>query len=221
MIIAIDGPAASGKTTIARRLAVKLNMKMIDSGSLYRSVALQVIRGEIEPDDAESVIKTTVNTIGKLKVGFVSDGEFRISIDGDDITGEIRSPAVNEIVSPVSELADIRSIMVDYQRRIAGNDAVVEGRDIGTVVFPDAGIKIYLDADIKERARRRFLEQVSMGIRQTVEEVREDIERRDGIDSERESSPLRRARDAIYIDTTGKEIEAVVDEIISRTEERK
>lgn len=214
MIIAIDGPAASGKTTIARHLAKRLKIKMLDSGSLYRTVALQIIKAGIRPDDEERVTEEASKLMSKLIVDFIADGEFKLSISGEDVTGEIRSPAVNEAVSTVSEIAGVRSIMVDYQRRIAGNDAVVEGRDIGTAVFPDARLKVYLDADIDERAERRFLEQELMGINQSYEEVREDIMRRDRIDTKRKFSPLQKAIDAVFVDTTGKEIEEVVDEII-------
>lgn len=218
LIIAIDGPAASGKTTIAERLAIKLNLKMLDSGSLYRTVALRVIEAGIDPDDEARVKEIASKTMSELKIEFTEGGGVRLSFAGRDITEEIRSPLVNEVVSPVSEIAGVRAIMFEFQKRTAGTDAVVEGRDIGTAVFPDAGIKVYLDADIEERAKRRFAEQESMGIKQSFEEVREDINRRDSIDSGRRLSPLRQAPDALYIDTTGKEIDKVVDEIIAHLE---
>ncbi|MBN1288103.1 MAG: (d)CMP kinase [Actinobacteria bacterium] len=221
MIIAIDGPAASGKTTVAALLADRLNYNMLDSGSMYRAVALLVIEGGASPDDELKAVEAAEKVAESMRFVSVGEGEFRLSIGGRDVTMDIRSQEVTEAVSPVSRLAGVRAIMAESQKRIAGADAVVEGRDIGTVVFPDAEEKFYLDAALAERAKRRYLEEMRKGTALTLEKVEADIRNRDKIDSSRELSPLARAQDAVYIDTTGKGIGEVVDEILGRIRGRR
>ncbi|MBN2169397.1 MAG: (d)CMP kinase [Actinobacteria bacterium] len=220
LIIAIDGPAASGKTTIAALLAERLNYNMLDSGSMYRAVALLVIEGGAAPDDEKEAVKAAEDVAGGIMFVSSGEGDFRLYIGERDVTVDIRSQEVTEAVSPVSKLAGVRALMVQSQKRIAGADAVVEGRDIGTVVFPDAGEKFYLDAALEERAKRRYLEEKQKGTEQSLEKVMVAIKKRDEIDSSRDLSPLARAEDAVYIDTTGRGIDEVVDEIMDRIEER-
>lgn len=213
VIIAIDGPAASGKTTVASKLADKLGYGMLDSGSMYRAVALLVVEGGVNPEDENEVVKEAEKVAGNIRFISQADGGLKLLLGDRDITMDIRSEQVNEAVSPVSKLAGVRSIMVDSQKKLAHGDTVVEGRDIGTVVFPDAEAKFYIDATIEERAERRYLEEKQKGSGRSYETVKAEIARRDEIDSSRDTSPLTRANDAVYIDTTGKGIEEVVSEI--------
>ena len=215
MIVAIDGPAASGKTTVAARLAAKLNYRMVDSGSMYRAVALAVVEAGVDLTDGEKITEISGQVAKEIRFEYSGDGDYRVILGDRDITEDVRSRRVNEAVSPVSRLAGVRSAMVDSQRRIAGGDAVVEGRDIGTVVFPDAQVKVYLDATLEERARRRYVEERQKGMKTTLETVKADISTRDEIDSKRELSPLARAGDAVLVDTDGLEVDEVVNRILA------
>jgi len=199
-IIAIDGPAGSGKSTTARLVAKKLDFLYIDSGAIYRALTLQVLRKGIHFHDQNELVKLVQNT--KIKVQS-TDNVFFIFLNDEDVTQEIRTPEVTAHVSVVSESPKVRAVITEKQREIAkGRSVVLEGRDIGTVVFPEADLKIYLEASLKERAKRRFKELQIKGYDIKLEDVENEISKRDKIDSERVVSPLRKARDAIVLDTT-------------------
>ena len=208
-IVAIDGPAGSGKGTITKIVAEKLNLVYIDSGATYRCVALAALRNNLKIDDKEEIIKLTKT----LKIEFTKDG--RTLLNNEDVSKEIRSKEVSEIVSPISSIIEVREILVDLQRKMANdNDVIMEGRDITTVVFPNANYKFYLDASIEERARRRFKQNEEMNIHIPMEELMESIKKRDYNDMHKPVGSLMRTDDQIYIDSTNMTIDEVVDEII-------
>lgn len=205
-IIAIDGPAGSGKGTLAKELAKKFNLVNIDTGVTYRCVALKVLRNNISLDDIDKIIEISKN----INIDLEQDG--RVLMDLEDVTSEIRSKEVTEIVSPISSIVEVRKNMVDIQRKIAvGNDVVMEGRDITTVVFPDAKYKFYLDASLESRAKRRYKENLEKGIDMTYEEVYENIKKRDYNDMHKEVGSLVRTEDQIYIDTTNLSVEEEIE----------
>ncbi|MDI6602183.1 MAG: (d)CMP kinase [Thermoanaerobacteraceae bacterium] len=207
-IIAIDGPAGAGKSTVARNLAKRLKFTYIDSGAMYRAFTFKIIENNINIEDKENLVHSLRNTDIKFQNG-------RVYLDNNDVTEKIRSREVDMLVSKVSSIPEIREIMVDIQKRMVINENIVmDGRDIGTVVFPDANLKIFLTASIEERARRRTKENRSKGINDKYEDVLLEIKKRDEADSNRDISPLRVANDAITIDTTNKNVEEIVNEII-------
>jgi cytidylate kinase len=206
--IAIDGPAGAGKSTIARIIADRLKILYIDTGAMYRAITLYMIKNNIELNELERI----KGLLDKIYLEFKDN---RIFVDGVDVSDEIRDPEVNKYVSPVSTIPIVREKLVDLQRSMAlKNSVVMDGRDIGTNVLKDADIKIFLTASVNERAKRRYLEMLNKSINVDMESVKRDISLRDKIDSEREINPLRKAPDAIAVDTTGKSIEDVVNEII-------
>ncbi len=223
MIIAIDGPAGSGKSTIAHRIADELGFEKLDTGALYRTVALSCKLNGINLDDESAV----VNEAARADISFDSTGEAtRISVDGRDVSDEIRTPEVDRIVSKVAAYPGVREAMLPVQRLFARDrDVVAEGRDIGTVVFPDADVKVFLTADPRERARRRVLQRhadvdvPAAQIEAEVEETLVDLERRDKIDSSRQTAPLRAADDAVRIDSSSATIDDVVRAIAALVEE--
>ncbi|HET7653874.1 MAG TPA: (d)CMP kinase [Acidimicrobiales bacterium] len=204
-VIAIDGPAGSGKSTVAKRVAARLGLPYLDTGAMYRSVAFACIQRGIDPDDAEVVARLARDV--EIDVGD------KVLVDGIDATIEIRGPEVTRAVSAVAANADVRRELVMRQREWgdAHGGGVVEGRDIGTVVFPDAPVKVYLTASDEERARRRAKEVTDLD----YDQVAADIARRDHVDSTRAASPLAVAGDAVQIDTTGRTIDDIVDEIMA------
>ena len=205
-IIAIDGPAGSGKGTLAKALSERLNLVNIDTGATYRCVALKVLRNNISLEDKEKII----DIAKKIKIDLLLDGT--VLLDDEDVTKEIRSKEVTEIVSPISSIVEVREILVDIQRRIAkGKDVVMEGRDITTVVFPNAKYKFYLDASLESRAERRYKENLEKGINMTYEEVYENIKKRDYNDMHKEVGSLTRTENQIYIDTTNLTVEEEVN----------
>lgn len=205
-IIAIDGPAGSGKGTLAKELAKKFNLVNIDTGATYRCVALKTLRNNISLDDTNQIIRISKN----IDIDLRQDG--RVFMDGEDVTNEIRSKEVTKIVSPISSIVEVRKNMADIQRKIAqGNDVVMEGRDITTVVFPEAKYKFYLDASLESRAKRRYKENLEKGIDMTYEEVYENIQKRDYNDMHKEVGSLTRTKDQIYIDTTNLSIEEEIE----------
>ena len=205
MIIAVDGPGGSGKSTVSRRLAQSLGWLHLDTGAFYRAATLAVLEAGVDPTNETEVAATVEGR------SFLQEGG-RMFLDGVDVSVPIRSPEVTAAVSAVSALPTVRSLMVSHQRAWVaehGQDVVVEGRDIGTVVFPDSDLKIWLSASAEERARRRAL--------QTGEdpaEVIRELDRRDRADSGRAVSPLTPAQDAVYLDTTGMTVKQVVDRIL-------
>lgn len=205
-IIAIDGVAASGKSTAAKSLAKSLGLRYLDTGAIYRAAALSVLRGKVNPDNEEAVIETI--TTADIRVN-CSEDKMEIYLNDVEISEEIRTPEVAALTSRISALSEVREAMVKLQRE-AVNDGgfVVEGRDIGTVVFPDAGIKFFLTATAAERAKRRFAELNVRHDGSSIEEIERDIADRDLRDSTRSESPLRKADDAIEVDTT----EMTIDE---------
>lgn len=209
-VIAIDGPAGSGKSTVARALANTLGLKYLDTGAMYRAVAFAVLRAGGDPEDHEGTAATARRI--ELEVGLEA-----VIVDGVDATVEIRGPEVTRAVSAVAANADVRRELVSRQREWAHREGggVLEGRDIGTVVFPDAALKVYLTADPAERARRRAKEVTDLD----YEAVAADIARRDAIDSSRDADPLVEAADATVVDTTGLNIDEVVAHITGLLEE--
>lgn len=211
-IVGIDGPAGSGKGTVTKQIANRLGLTNIDTGSTYRCVALEVLNRGIDIENKEEIIKVA-NEI-KIEIETKDTGDI-IYLNGKDVTKDIRSKEVTQIVSPISSIVEVRLKMVDVQRKLAeGKDVIMEGRDICTYVFPNADIKIYLDASIEERARRRFKENQEKGIDMTYEEVYENIEKRDYNDRNKEIGSLKLAPDSIVVDTTNLTIEEVVNKII-------
>ncbi len=208
MQVAIDGPASSGKSTISKLIAKENHFVYLDTGAMYRVVTLAVLRNKISIDNHEAIEKL----VQTIEIGFsMKDGKQSVFMNGEDVTDEIRSVEVTKNVSAVSAIKEVRTRLVHLQQEIAENHSIImDGRDIGTVVLPQAEIKIFLVASVEERAKRRFIENQEKGIEMSYEELVEDIRRRDHIDSTRKESPLRKAEDAIEIDTTTMTIEDVV-----------
>ena len=203
-VVAIDGPAGSGKGTVAKILARECNLVYIDTGAMYRAIAYQTIQDNIDITDEKRIVELAKSS----KIDFV-DG--KTYLNGKDISKEIRTMEVTRIVSPISSIVKLREILVDLQRKMAKNqDVIMEGRDITTVVFPNADYKFYLDATIDERAKRRFKENIEKGMEVTLEEIKENIKKRDYNDMNKEVGSLTRTEDSIYIDSTNLTIDEVV-----------
>jgi len=223
MIVAIDGPAAAGKSTVARALAQRHGLAYLDTGAMYRAIAVEAMRRGIEVDDgpALTALASEVSVTFEHEAG--SALPTKVLVDGRDVTRDIRNPEADSAVSPVSAVAGVRAALVDQQRRIAAmtEHTVLEGRDIGTVVFPDAEVKVFLTASTHERANRRTIDMVDRGVAMTHEEVKEKLESRDAFDSTREASPLACAPDAFELDTTGMSVDEVVAAIGALVEEKR
>ena len=219
-IVGIDGPAGSGKGTVTKLIAKKLGLINIDTGITYRCVALETLNQGLDLSDTEKIIDIAKNI--KIEIENTENGDI-VYLNGKNVTNDIRTKEVSKIVSPVSSIKEVRIEMVKIQRKIAeGKDVIVEGRDICTYVFPNADIKIYLDALLEERAKRRYLEMKEKGIDITLEEVKDMIEKRDENDKNKEMGALKITPDSIIVDTTNKTIEEVVEEITNIiTEKRK
>ena len=211
--VAIDGPAGAGKSTVAQLAARKLGCTYIDTGAMYRAVAWKTLQRK-QPVTDELILDVVKDV--HVELAYV-EGKTTVSVDGTDVTGEIRTPEVTAIVSQVAALGPVRSRMVELQRRMAAKGSVLmDGRDIATSVLPDANVKIFLTASIEERARRRFKEMQEKGYNVSLEELQKDIAARDKADSEREISPLVQAPDAELLDTSNMGIDEVVQAIIDR-----
>ena len=201
-IIAIDGPAGSGKGTLAKEISKKFNLINIDTGATYRCLALKVLNENISIDNTKRIIELSK----KINIELKEDG--KVFLDGEDVTDKIRSKEVTKIVSPISSIVEVRENLVQIQRKIAeGKDVVMEGRDITTVVFPNAQYKFYLDAQIEERAKRRYKENQEKGINMTYEEVLENIKKRDYNDMHKKVGALKRTKEQVYIDSTNLTVE--------------
>ncbi len=214
-VIAIDGPAAAGKSTVARLLADRLGALLFDTGALYRAVALAALRTGISPDDVKSLAGIASNAKISVRSPSLRDGRlYDVWLNGEDVTWAVREPEVGATVSRVAAHPAVRNALLPLQRTIASSGPVVMvGRDIGTVVVPDAGLKIYLDATPEERARRRYREAAARGSTQSFEAVLAETRQRDAIDTGRDTAPLRPALDAVLIKTDGIPIEQIVAEI--------
>ena len=214
LIIAIDGPSAAGKSTLAKRLAQDLGFTYLDTGGMYRALALKVLREGIDISNDESVPEL----IGRTDIDLVAtDGKLKVLLDGEDVSHEIRTPEVSQMASKASALKVVRRWMLVLQRGFGRRGNVVaEGRDIGTVVFPDAEVKIYLDATVQERARRRVEELRKAGRQVSLDETLREMGERDKRDSERDLAPLRKANDAIAIDCTSLDAEALAQRVMQQ-----
>ena len=211
-IIAIDGPSGAGKSTVAKLLAKRLGYVVLDTGAMYRAVAFRAKQTGLCLEDEESLSRLA----SSLRVTFLTrNEELRVLCDGEDITEAIRSPDMSSLASDISKREGVRSALVRMQREMGrAGGVILEGRDIGTVVFPDADVKFYLDADAEERARRRTEELIGKGVKVTFQETLEDVIRRDRSDMTRAISPLRKAKDAVVIDSTHLSAEEVVEKMI-------
>ncbi len=217
-VVGIDGPAGSGKGTVTKRVANELGLVNIDTGSTYRCVALEVLNQKVSLEDKEKIIEISKNI--NIEINFNKDGD-KVYLNGEDVTFKIRSKEVTGIVSLVSSIKEVRFEMVRMQRKLAeGKNVIMEGRDICTYVFPNADVKIYLDASIEERAKRRFKENQEKGIEMTYEEVYDSIKKRDENDKTKEIGALKIAEDSIVVDTTSLSIDEVVEKIIKIIKEK-
>ena len=217
-VVAIDGPAGSGKGTVTKIVAERKNLISIDTGAMYRCVALDCINNGISPEN----IKGIEEILEKIKIDLKKEnGNQKVYLNGKDVSEEIRSTKVNNLVSEYSAVKEIRDKITPTQQKMGiDQDIIMEGRDIGTVVFPNADLKIFLDCDVKERARRRFIQNQEKGIISTYEEILENIIKREKINSTREIAPFVKADDAILIDSTNLSIEQVVEKIIELIEKK-
>jgi cytidylate kinase len=215
-VITIDGPAGAGKSTVARRLAQRLGYRLIDTGAMYRALAWSVAHAGLPADDTPA-LRRHLETV---EVALREDE--RVEVNGRDVTDQIRTPAITQLTSQLTTLAVVREKLTPVQRRLAAaGGAVLEGRDTGTVVCPDAEVKFFLDASLEARARRRQAEWAARGVAMDLPVVRSEIIARDAQDTTRALAPLRRADDAIYLDTSAPGVDAVVEEMVQVVERRR
>lgn len=214
LTIAMDGPAGSGKSTIAQCLAEKLDYLYLNSGSMYRAMTLLSIREGGDPTN-EAMLTELARC---CRIDFIDNGKTTL-LNGEDVSDALRTPEIDRAIVNIAKIPDVRHEMVKQQRRIGEKGGIiVEGRDVTTVVFPDADLKFYISASVEERAKRRFIEQKAKGIETTLEQVRQEIRERDQMDESREHSPLRTAEDAIVVDTTSMTINQAVNFVLNRVE---
>jgi len=213
LVIAIDGPAGAGKSTVSKAVAANLGLTLVDTGAIYRAVAYTAVQSLVSWDDSEGL----ANIVAGLKITFKMDqGENRVFIDGVDVSQAIRTPEISQGASKVSSVGAVRDGLLQLQRDLAGaHGAVLEGRDIGTVVCPDAPVKIFLVASAQERARRRLAQMQDNGQEGLLADVLAEIEARDKRDTERAQAPLKPAEDAIHVDCTSMSIEEVIETIVA------
>jgi len=218
-IVAVDGPAGSGKGTVTKLVGERENLIYVDTGAMYRCVTLYMIRNEIKLEETEKIKEM----LKKINIEFKKEGDIDlVYLDGENVSREIRENAVNKLVSQVSHVVEIRNSITDLSRKVAeGKQVIMEGRDIGTNVFPNADIKIYLDATPEERAKRRLKQNEEKGINIAFEEILENIKFRDNNDKTSSVAPLKQAEDAIYIDSSNMTIEEVTNKIIELIREKK
>ncbi len=216
--VAIDGPAGAGKSTIAREAAKRLGYVYVDTGALYRAVALFVLQRRIDPEDSMKVV--SVLPMVEVELKYV-DGEQRVYLCGENVSRVIRTPEISRAASTVSAYPKVRELLFRLQQETASyNDVIMDGRDIGTVVLPKAQVKIFLTASAEERATRRYNELVAQGKKVIYEEILEDIKVRDYNDSHRAIAPLKQASDAVLIDTTKMTIDEAVDAVVNTVKEK-
>ena len=217
--IAIDGPSGAGKSTVAKAVAKKLGFIQVDTGAMYRSVGLYIYRMGIEPTDADKVIPELKNI--NIDLGFSDEGQ-RIYLNGEDVSEKIRQNEISAYASKVSAIPAVREFLLGMQRKVASeHNVVMDGRDIGTVILPDAELKIFQTASVRERAKRRYDELIAKGQIVDMEQIKKEIEERDYNDSHRETAPLRPADDAVLIDNSNITIEENVGMIAALYELRK
>lgn len=214
LTIAMDGPAGSGKSTIAQRLAETLDYLYLNSGSMYRAMTLLSIREGGDPANVSTLTKLAQS----CRIDFLNNGKTTL-LNGEDVSDFLRTPEIDRAIINIAKVPEVRHEMVKQQRRIGEKGGIiVEGRDVTTVVFPDADLKFYINASVEERAKRRFAEQKAKSIETTLEQVEQEIRERDQMDESREHSPLRTAEDAIVVDTTSMTINQAVDYVLNRVE---
>jgi cytidylate kinase len=216
--IAIDGPAGAGKSSAARQAAQKLQFVYVDTGAMYRTIALYMLENRVDTDD-EDALKAALDSI-RIELKY-NDGVQCMYLNGEDVSDRIRTPEVSAKASVVAAIPAVRAKLLDLQRNMAASQNVLmDGRDIGTNILPDAELKIYLTASVEERARRRFLELTQKGEECSLEEIQKDIADRDWRDMHRETAPLKQAEDAVYLDTSDMTLDEVVERITQLAEER-
>jgi len=216
IVIAIDGPSSAGKGTVAKIVAEKLGFAYLDTGAMYRCVALALKNNKVDLDDENKISEILSRT--KIKLSSDSSSNLIVELNGKDVSKEIRTPEISKLSSDIATKKSVRSYLLGLQREFAKNTNIVaEGRDMGTLVFPDADIKFYIDASVEVRTNRRFLQLEQAGIKTNIKKLRKDIENRDNQDKNREIAPLHPAINAVIIDTTNLEIDQVVDIILKRT----
>ena len=217
--LASDGPAGAGKSTIAKLLAAKMNYIYVDTGAMYRAMAVYFTQNHVNPDDVREINAAVSNV--DITIEYM-DGVQQVILNGDNVTGLLRTEETGKMASKTSKYAAVRSKLVDLQRKLAKTtDVILDGRDIGTTVLPDAFVKIYLTASTQARAKRRFDELTQKGEQCNLEEIAADIESRDYADMHREISPLKQAEDAKLVDTSDMKIEEVVAKLTQIIEEKK
>ena len=217
--VAIDGPSGAGKSTIARSVARELGFLYVDTGAIYRTVGYFAFCKKVDPQDAEAVVALLPEI--KIEMGYGEDGLQRMRLNGEDVTDQIRLPEISMYASHVSAIPQVRAFLMDMQRDTAQKQSVImDGRDIGTVVLPDADVKIFLTASAEDRAQRRYEELIARGTPKDYEEVLRDIQQRDYNDSNRAAAPLRPAEDAIHLDTTGNTFEQSRECLLGLIKER-
>ena len=209
IVVAVDGPAGSGKSTICKLVSKKLDLDYIDTGAMYRALTLKVIENNIDVND-------TIKILDILKDTKIELSREKVYLDNIDVSDKIRTPLVTDNVSKIAKIPEVRDVLVSLQRNMANEkNVIMDGRDIGVRVLKNATLKVFLTASVLERAERRYKEFLNKGIKCNLKDVIKDIEERDEIDSTREITPLKKTDDAVLVDTTGKSIEEVVDEIIT------
>jgi cytidylate kinase len=213
MIIAIDGPAGAGKSTVSKLIAQKLGFLYIDTGAMYRCLTLKAIAEKIDVKDTSRLIEMARSA--RIDLSNNPDGTLKVLLDSQEVSQAIRDPAITRVVSDIAKIKEVREVMLGLQRKLGrSRDSVLDGRDIGTVVFPDADIKFYIDAAFPVRVERRYKELKGLGQGVSPQDIEQDLHNRDTIDSTRAVAPLKRAEDAIYLDTTEMTIEQVVEYLL-------
>lgn len=210
--IAIDGPAGAGKSTIAKRVAKELGYVYVDTGAMYRALAIHFLKQGLKPEDTEKIKEACKTAVVTLQY---EDGVQQVYLNGENVTRMLREEAVGNMASVSSAIPEVRAQLLELQRSLARtNDVVMDGRDIGTNILPNADVKVYLTASVKERARRRYVELQEKGVACDLKEIAHDIEERDARDMNREIAPLRQAEDATFVDSSNMSIDEVVQTII-------